>query len=340
MAIVSRHVVMLPEHAAQVAWHPTSERVAVACADGTVGVIELTSGPRLEALSQHPGGALAVAISPDGTTVASGGEDGTIRLIEAGAPERAMGSGPAVHSLAWSPTGRHLAAAAGRRLSFWRRDGSPAGEHQDRSTSVATLAWDEAGGLITAVSAEAIDLLKPGRRKAVATIPTTFAGPTLAAAESPGGAFLALGHYDGTASVLQMDSGKSIQYGGLGGKVRCLTWTPDASALLIAADHRVAAFRFTRRAPATDRARLLKRHRDRVRALGIVGARYMLSGDRAGILHGWDLGREFRHAFEVPTGAPIEAIEGSPDGKRAAIVGRGGLLTIVSLEHPHPRRAR
>lgn len=99
--------------------------VAAASQDRTIRLYTLEGGLR-RTLSGHAGAVLAVAVSPDGKTLVSGGADSTIRVWDpaSGALRRALiNHGDRVNALAWSPDGRHLASASrDRTLRFWQPD--------------------------------------------------------------------------------------------------------------------------------------------------------------------------------------------------------------------------
>jgi WD40 repeat protein len=75
-----------------------------------------TPGPRPRTLKGHSGSVMAVAFTPEGTTLASGSRDGTVKLWDpqTGALRQTL-TGPKarIESLAYAPDGTILAGGSG-----------------------------------------------------------------------------------------------------------------------------------------------------------------------------------------------------------------------------------
>jgi hypothetical protein len=103
-----------------VALAPVDDQAAAACADGVVRLLhlpDLAVDPGWQPTSwRHARPAVAVAFSPDGMLLASGGHDGVILLGKPGAqsPQALLDHTAAVTCLLWTPDGR-LASGAPRR---------------------------------------------------------------------------------------------------------------------------------------------------------------------------------------------------------------------------------
>jgi len=330
----------LGEHVNALAWWAPGGLALAATLDGRVSAISTSRDEAPRLLAEHAGGALSVDLSPKGIA-ASGGQDGRVRLVPlaGGGLVRELDAGVAtgswVEHVRWSPEGRVLASAAGRVVRFWRPDGTLTGELAEHPGTVIAIWWDASGRTLTSACPDGLRLLGPNRRRAMVHIPWDAAGTVLLAAESPDARYIAMAHLGGTVSVLQVNTSRSIQYGGFPGKVRRLAWSRDSRRLAVAAGDRSAAFRFSPRGPDRERARVLRGHAGRVDALAFVaaaGGELLVSGCDAGRLVLWSEARDLRRVGALDLPGSVEQVFASPDGRALGVACRGGDLHLLAVE--------
>ena len=134
------------------AWNPDPAALefAVACADGTIRILEPSAGAETARLTGHQGPVLGLSWSPDGSELASVGADQTVRvwkrsnLTHVTLPD-AAGGWQDVRTVAWSPDGQLIAAGGSHAvssLSSLLRDEILVWSHSDRTIRQCLVVTD------------------------------------------------------------------------------------------------------------------------------------------------------------------------------------------------------
>ncbi|MEZ5406964.1 MAG: serine/threonine-protein kinase [Acidimicrobiales bacterium] len=215
-----------------------------------------TSTPALVASAPaHEGPVRAVAFAPDGAWLATGGQDGVLRLAPAGDPGTAVAIATGegwVLGLAWSPDGTALATASSTGSVTVRPVADPAGpgsapEPAPAPTTVIAahpgstaeaVAWSPDGGTLASAGGDGqVRLWRPDGTP-IRNLATGSAGgdqqarpPQLAVGWSPDGSRVAAGGKDGVLRVWDAASGQLLASLALPDWVRSIDWSPDGRNL-------------------------------------------------------------------------------------------------------------
>jgi len=187
-------------------------------------------------LTGHVATVMALAVSPDGKTLASASYDHTVRLwdLEAGkCLHELRGHTDAVRALAISPDGRRLASAGSDLvIKMWNvNDGSLQDNWQGHSDAIRALAFSPDGKLlISAANDRTIKIWNAAEGTSLRTI--TDESKVQCVACSPDGALLASGNENNQVELWQLATGELWKtLPGHMGKVRSVAFSPDGKTL-------------------------------------------------------------------------------------------------------------
>ncbi|WP_162909420.1 WD40 repeat domain-containing protein [Aggregatilinea lenta] len=195
--------------------------------------------PWLQAFAGHTDYVNGVAFSPDGTTLVSGSDDGTVRLWDVASGEARVleGHEDYVNGVAFSPDGLQVASASDDYSArVWDvASGETVVTFSTESDSFSSVAFSPDGSKVAAGDAGAW-ILDAATGEILVTLDSGFAYP-LSVAFSPDGATLATGNDDGMIWLWDVVSGTVIRtLEGHTDYVRSVAWSPDGTQIASGSD--------------------------------------------------------------------------------------------------------
>ncbi|MCU0624935.1 MAG: hypothetical protein MUF21_00370 [Gemmatimonadaceae bacterium] len=339
------------------AWSPDGRSLAVLGAAGRLWLLDARTGDERTHVDAH-GGGVTLAWSATRGVLATGGEDGLVRLWSTTlAPlatldpaavvpppahddaRRADAAGhaprsrarPWIEALTWSRDGRRLAVAAGRHVVVWDEHDAPLFVSPAQPSTIAALCWHPKLAQVTAAGYNgARSYVIEGTASAGRT---EWKGSFLSVAWSPDGRNLAAGMQEGAVHIWQPGR-PDLQMSGYPSKVRAIAWDVDGKRLATGGGDVVSVWKFVGDGPAGTRPQLLEGHALGVSALAFRHSGLVLaSGGEEGITCLFDLTRATTEPIASALGiGEVSTVAWDPAGAHVASTHASGL--VVSYVRP------
>jgi WD40 repeat protein len=257
----------LADYPVDAAWSPDGKSVIVAGGGGALTLVRIDPALDARPVGEHAGGVLAVTWQKAGNLIASSGQDGTVRLWDAGTfdPRTVHAGKEWSEHLSFSDNGRLLAVATGRTLRVFDGSGELRATLASHSGVIAALAWRPRTAEIAAVGNGGMRLHNLEPQPVARDYPWKGAG--LTARWKPDGRLLAAGMQDGSVHLWNVASGTESQMQGYGSKVIATEWSANGRYLATTASSSLIVWDFSGKGPEGSRPLELRSHSERVTAL-------------------------------------------------------------------------
>jgi WD40 repeat protein len=334
----------LPEiRVPEAAFTPDGRKLALACTDRQVRLWQPTRATdRPHAMSHAPDEAWAVAFSPDGKLLASGGDNSThsncLRVWDA-ASGRLRWSAPAhtalVSCLTFSPDGSLLATGSyDNTIKLWEPgSGRPRGILKGHTGALRCLAFSPDGTLLASGGKDQIAHLWDVSSGSVVHTFTGHGGEVRAVAFSPDGRHLVTGEDEQEVRTWDIESGRLLESFIDSSPVQCLSYYPDGTALTWGLHNGVLKSRDFK----SGHVRTFGgRHPGEIRSLAITkDGRRVVTGGTDGTVRLWET-RSGRELLALNAGSrPINAVSFSPNGERLAAASHDGSILVWHAPADH-----
>jgi WD40 repeat protein len=304
-----------------------------------VRVIDTATGKELHQHRGHDASARALAVSPDGRTLASAGDDWVVKVWDVVTGEvrhSFTGHADVIDGLAFSPDGRLLASSSrDGTVGLWDVSSGRAGHRlQGHSRSPSRVAFSPDGATLAAGGeGGAVKRWDVATGQELAPL-QGHTGVVRGVAFSPDGKWLASGGEDHTVRLQDLSSGRLRKFTAPAA-VNAVAFSADGRALAAVTDAPAAALRLWDL--QTGEEATWQGHTGHVMGLALSPAAPLVAtASEDGTVRLWDrTGAPRVHKFGPgPFGGPVRAVAFTPDGRYLTTANANGTVYVLRVAGP------
>lgn len=332
MQLTKHWAATLDDYAIDLAWAPDGHLLAAASAAGPVSLFAATDGARRNELPGHANGTNCLAWQPSAPwLLATGGQDGAVKFWDAKAGQHTANAvlGTAwVEHLAWSST--TLFAAAGRKLTALRADGTVAHAFADAAKSITALAAQPAAGCVAAAHFGGVQLWDADDFLIQKNF--AYANGIHALVWSPDSKWLVSGNQDPSVHLWIPDTDVELHMSGYESKVKHLSYDHTSRWLATGGGRDACIWDCAGEGPEGREPAMLP-HETPVCAVAFQNTHSLLAtASLDGVVHIWspERAKPLRATVKMPHAAT--KLVWSPDDRLLAIGSEKGAVYVLKCE--------
>jgi WD40 repeat protein len=286
--------VHLDDYVVRLAFSPDQRLLAAAGLGGGIHLLDAATGRCFRTLFGHELGTQCISWNHDGSILASGGQDGRVRMWSpaSGLLLKDLEGGAAwVEQVAFAPHDPLLVSAAGRSLKLWNVDGACVREYAPHPSTIYDVQWQHGSPFFTSAAYGQLATFKTDAAEPVKTF--AWKGSILSVAWSPDDNYIATGNQDASVHFWYRKSGKDLEMTGYPAKVRELSWDAGSRYLATGGSAIVTIWDCGGKGPAGTKPIQLDRHETLLTALDFQNKGGLIaSGCRDGLVCVWNPKKE------------------------------------------------
>lgn len=320
----------LDDHVIDLRYSPDGSLLAAAAIGGPISVFDASSGEVKALLPGHDGGTFALSWRADSRMLASGGQDGKLRIwdLAVAAPPIVCDAESAwVEKVAYSDTGDFVASAAGRKLRLWNSAGDLLQTYPDHPSTIADVQWQPGQPLLTSASYGRVATFRTDSHQPLKEF--GWKGSILTLAWSPDGNYIATGNQDASVHFWYRKTGKDLEMSGYPVKVRELAWDSSSRYLATGGSAIVIVWDCSGKGPAGTKPIELDGHELPLTTLAYRPAgTFLVSGCRGGRVVLWNPAKSRKQIRASQLAGEVTAARWAPDGRNFAASSSRGTVRV------------
>jgi WD40 repeat protein len=331
MNLTKHWAAALDDYVIDLAWSPDGTLLAAASAAGPVTLFAAADGGVRHLLPGHDDGANCLAWATTGGLLATGGQDGAVKFWDAAAGQHtattALGAGWVEH-LGWA--GSILFAAAGRRLTALRADGTVAHAFKDAPKSISGLAVQPAAVCVAVSYFGGVCLWDAQDFVVQKEFP--YNNGIQALVWSPDNKWLVSGNQDPSVHLWIPETDIELQMSGYEGKVKHLSFDHTSRWLATSGGRDACIWDCAGAGPEGREPGMLP-HDAPVCAVAFQNGHGLLAtASQDGVVQLWSPERKQPLRATVKMPAPATRLAWSPDDRSLAIGSEKGAVYVLKTE--------